>query len=278
MTSITSQLGSTTPVRSITNESSAEKNLQTVFSAVLREVGREGYASIEPSQEGTELASSIASSWDTWFEQVSHTRYTFVAGPESPSVREGKTAADLKDDYRHILSKAYQQAGYKAPLEFLQKLSADELKTVQQVQHLAEPIQITGLSEEAALNLLIPPAAQVDSNADGFTSVGKAQTIRFPDSQTPTKVRQAWEEATASLSEPDRMQYVLQISRIGLLADGEGDYSKTPTTVESFERRADQWLEYLDYFKPQIPLEQYQRDHKFWTDFRDALTRTNANA
>lgn len=273
MTSITPLMGSLTTTRTVNSETTAEKDLQTVFSAVLREVGRDGYASIETSSDESELEGRIGTSWETWFEQVSNTRYTFVAGAESPSVREGKTAEDLKRDYKAILSKAYREGGYQAPLAFLQNLSPEELKTVQQVQHLADSIQPTGLSEEAALNLLIPPAAQVDSNADGFTSVGRAQTVRFPDSRTPAKVRDAWEEATASLTEGDKLMYVLQISRIGLITETENDYPTPAVSVDSFEQKANQWLEYLDYFKAQIPLEQYERDHRFWTEFRTALQR-----
>lgn len=273
MTSITPLMGSLPSTRTVNNETTTEKDLQTVFSAVLREVGRDGYASVETSADESELEGRIESSWEAWFEQVSNTRYTFVAGAESPSVREGKTAEDLKRDYKAILSRAYREGGYQAPLAFLQNLSPEELKTVQQVQHLADSIQPTGLSEEAALNLLIPPAAQVDSNADGFTSVGRAQTVRFPDSRTPAKVRDAWEEATASLTEGDKLMYVLQISRIGLITETENDYPTPAVSVDSFEQKANQWLEYLDYFKAQIPLEQYERDHRFWTEFRTALQR-----
>lgn len=273
MTSITPLMGSLPSTRAVNNETTTEKDLQTVFSAVLREVGRDGYASVETSADESELEGRIESSWEAWFEQVSNTRYTFVAGAESPSVREGKTAEDLKRDYKAILSRAFRESGYQAPLAFLQNLSPEELKTVQQVQHLADSIQPTGLSEEAALNLLIPPAAQVDSNADGFTSVGRAQTVRFPDSRTPAKVRDAWEEATASLTEGDKLMYVLQISRIGLITETENDYPTPAVSVDSFEQKANQWLEYLDYFKAQIPLEQYERDHRFWTEFRTALQR-----
>lgn len=273
MTSITPLMGSLPSTRAVNNETTTEKDLQTVFSAVLREVGRDGYASIETSADESELEGRIGTNWEAWFEQVSNTRYTFVAGAESPSVREGKTAEDLKRDYKAILSRAYREGGYQAPLAFLQNLSPEELKTVQQVQHLADSIQPTGLSEEAALNLLIPPAAQVDSNADGFTSVGRAQTVRFPDSRTPAKVRDAWEEATASLTEGDKLMYVLQISRIGLITETENDYPTPAVSVDSFEQKANQWLEYLDYFKAQIPLEQYERDHRFWTEFRTALQR-----
>lgn len=273
MTSLTPLMGSLPSTRTVNNETTTEKDLQTVFSAVLREVGRDGYASVETSADESELEGRIGTSWEAWFEQVSNTRYTFVAGAESPSVREGKTAEDLKRDYKAILSRAYREGGYQVPLAFLQNLSPEELKTVQQVQHLADSIQPTGLSEEAALNLLIPPAAQVDSNADGFTSVGRAQTVRFPDSRTPAKVRDAWEEATASLIEGDKLMYVLQIARIGLITETENDYPTPAVSVDSFEQKANQWLEYLDYFKAQIPLEQYERDHRFWTEFRTALQR-----
>lgn len=280
MTSITPRLADSPISPNIAPKPNTEKSMQVAFTSLLREVGREGYVSIETESNETESTEvdhekEIVSTWEQWFDEVSNTRYTFVAGSGSPSVRENKTALDLKHDYRQLLTQAYQQGGYVSPIKFLQSLSREELATIQQVQHLADPIQVNQLSDEAALNLLLPPDTQVDSDGNGLTSVGAAQTIRFPDSRTPAKVIEAWEEATASMPESDRLTYVLQIAGINLQSDEQSNYSTNSNSVAAFSEKATRWLDYLEYFKAQIPHEQYQRDQNFWSTFRDALGQAN---
>ena len=277
MNAITPRVTGNSPSSTLTSSYSTEKNLQSAFSSLLREVGREGYASVESTSSSSDIQKETVSAWEQWFDEVATTRYTFEAGNGNPSVRENKTASDLKQDYRDVVTQAYERGGYVTPVAFLQTLSTAELATIQQVQHLADPIQVNQLSEEAALNLLLPPDTQVDSDGNGLTSVGAAQTIRFPDSRTPAKVRGAWEEATASLSESDRMIYVLQVAGIYSPNDSESAGKANSNTVASFSEKASRWLEYLEYFKAQIPPEQYERDQNFWSSFRDALQRADSS-
>ncbi len=267
----------------------AERHVQDVFSAVLQQAEREGYASAQSLPESTNVVEAVGSSWEQWFNEFSSIRYTFVAGSESPSVRANKTADDLRTDYKQILVSAYENGGYASPESYLKKLSSADLATIQQVHHLADPIQPDTLSSESALNLLLPPDAQVDENRDGLTAVGAAYTIRFPDSNTPPKVRMAWEEATQDMSEQDRMLHVLQMSSQLLTAnmhfDKDGQYirSSEPGDADwinpqsradfSFLNQANEWLEYLNRFKAKMPPEQYQRDFRFWSAFRDNLIK-----
>lgn len=58
---------------------------------------------------------------------------------------------DLRVDYRQILTNAYQRGGYADPSSYLKSLSQEELATIQQVHHLADPISTGSLSSEAAL-------------------------------------------------------------------------------------------------------------------------------
>jgi hypothetical protein len=268
-------------------ESLAQRRIQSVFSAVLEQAGRDGYASADSVAVDQPLASEVGSSWDDWFLQFAPKRYEFVASDGSPSVRKDKTADDLRADFKAILVDAYQSGGFATPKAYLQARSADELRTIQQVQHLAEPIHPHNLSDEASLNLLLPPDAQVDLNRDGLTSVGAAHTIRFPDSNTPAHVRDAWDIAVAELPEQDRMLYQLQMTFPIFLAnmhfDSQGQFvrSSDPGDADwvnpmaspdfSYSQSASDWLSYLDRFKHQLPIEQYQRDHQFWTKFREQL-------
>ena len=265
----------------------SDRHVQDVFASVLEQAGREGFASAEPLPESVSVLEEVKSSWDQWFSEFSSTRYTFIAGSGSPSVRENKMAEDLRTDYQQILVNAYENGGYASPESFLKKLSSEELATIQQVHHLADPIRTDSLSSEAALNLLLPPDAQVDENRDGLTAVGAAYTIRFPDSNTPSNVRMAWEATTKDMSEQDRMLHVMQMSSQLLTAnmhfDKDGQYirSSEPGDADwvnpqlsanfSFKKQAHDWLEYLNRFSAQMPPEQYQRDTKFWSSFRDHL-------
>ncbi|MFN7734489.1 MAG: hypothetical protein ACK52S_04365 [Pirellula sp.] len=265
---------------------------QDVFAAVLEQVGRKGYTSAQSVDDSSISSDSIAGTWDDWFQEFCSTRYSFIAGSDSPSVREGKTATDLRDDYKKILCNAYNNGAYADPQSYVRKLSSEDLSAIQQVHHLANPIQPSSLSAEASLNLLLPPDAQVDENLDGLTDVGAATTFRFPDSNTPSEVRKAWEATTQELSDEDRMLYQMQIGSQLLLAnmhfDENGEYlgSSEPGDADwvnpqaspdfSYRQQATKWLDYLDHFSSQIAPEQYQRDHAFWSNFRNNLSLFDA--
>ncbi len=268
-------------------ERSGEENLQDVFSAVLEQVGRKGFDSSRESAPTNVSESAVIGSFKNWFDGIEHTRYSFRYGADSPSVRKGKNAHDLKEDFGGILSNAFQKGGYAHPQTFLRTLDNEQLATLQQIHHLADPIEVTSLSEEASLNLLLPPDAQVDANRDGLTAVGAAFTFRFPDSNTPGRVRDAWLESVEGLDEADRMLYSLQMSfpliSANLHFDADGNYSHSsypgdadwtnPMANSDFDyaTHASDWLRYLEDFKNQIPPDQYKRDQNFWSTFRQHL-------
>ncbi len=220
----------------------AERHVQDVFSAVLQQAEREGYASAQSLPESTNVVEAVASSWEQWFNEFSSIRYTFIAGSESPSVRENKTAMIFEQTTNRFWSAPYQNGGYASPESYLKKLSSEDLATIQQVHHLADPIQPDTLSSESALNLLLPPDAQVDENRDGLTAVGAAYTIRFPDSNTPPKVRMAWEASTKDMSEQDRMLHVMQMSSQLLTAnmhfDQDGQYVRSSELAMRLDQSA----------------------------------------
>ena len=98
---------------------SGDRQVQDVFSAVLQQIGREGFASTQSLPESLPLVEAVGSSWEQWFNEFSSTRYTFIAGSGSPSVRENKTADDLRTDYKQILVNAYENGGYASPESYL---------------------------------------------------------------------------------------------------------------------------------------------------------------
>jgi hypothetical protein len=272
-----------------------EKNLQSVFTEVVQRAGRVGYASVEATATAGSLEEAVGGAWEQWYQEVGLSRYNFEAGAGSPSVRVNKTSEDLKQDYKKILVEATQQDAYRNPIAYLTTLSADELRVIQQVQSLADPIEVTKLSDEGAMNLLLPPDTQIDFDKDGLTRVGIANSIRFPDSNKPLTVRDAWEQATVGLSEMDRALYSLQMSSVlstaNMKFDAQGNWirSAEPGDADWMNPMNSSDFSYFDFvrvkienmerFKGYMSADQYQSQMSFWTKFRDELGRRQpANA
>ncbi|MCM2370272.1 hypothetical protein [Aporhodopirellula aestuarii] len=253
-----------------------KQEVQSVFSAVLESVGREGYESAAPTESAVPLEEQIQDAWDGWYQLERIGRYRHAEAP-----------AELGGEFAAVIDRAYREGGYADPKRFLNTLSKDELKTVQNVHWLAESIDVNSLSEEGALNLLIPPAAQVDLNRDGLTQSGLAYGIRFPDSTTPKEVAVAFEDATAGLSEMETSLHVLHmkmpvlLANIHLNADGTFSHQVEPGDPEfrnpmleegySYSDAAQSWIEYLDYFQVTMDTRRYESERAFWTDFQSRL-------
>ena len=273
--------------RLMSQRDAANDQLQNVFTAVLQASGRSGYASAQPLAADSDLPRQIGDSWHEWFNQFSSTRYTFQAGAESPSVQAGKSATEVRDDYQVILLDAYAHGGYVNPEQYVKSLAPEQLKTIQQVHHLAEAIDPISLSTEASLNLLLPPGAQVDADHNGLVAVGAGSMLQFPNSDTPTNVRDAWNTAIADVPEQDRLTYQMEMMMPVVLANlkvddngqfvrsvqpGDADWTNPMNSAEfSYEKSANDWLDYLELFKNQMSSQQYHSDKKFWTKFRDQL-------
>lgn len=255
----------------------ADQVVQDVFSEVLAAAGRGGYASAEAVSDDQPLADQISASWSDWFDGEQRSgRYQGEADAES-----------LKQTYGEILVRAYEEGGYGDPKSFLQSLSKEELAVVQCIHRLADPIEVGSLSDEGAVNLLVPPAAQVDLNHDGLTRCGKAYGMRFPDSNTPAAVAKAWDEATAGMGLGERMihemQMMLPLLTANIVCDDEGRFlhryepgepgftNPMASSDYSYTQAAQERLDYLERFRYQMPTEQYERDKAFWTELRGLL-------
>ena len=275
-----------------------DKNIQSVFSEVLQNAGRQGYASAEiaadpkleaaPTNEETDqspgdaLGVRVQQSWQSWYQTERRGRY---ASPEAPR--------NLAESFGGVLTKAYDEGAYVDPKSFLKGLSKDEMKAVQNAHWLADPIQVDSLTEEGALNLLIPPAAQVDLNRDGLTQSGRAFGIRFPDSTTPPEVAAAWEQATDGMPPEELMIYELEmklpvlLANIEIDADGRFIRQREPGDADfvnpmndgdySYEKVTQDWIEHLDYFKNQMDPVRYAKGMKFWSDFQGKLRENGAS-
>lgn len=281
------------PLRYSADKIDPEKQTQNFFATLLATFDTKGFASASPVAAESVHQASIKSNWEYWFDQSGIRHYSFVADAGNPSVRKDKNAEDLRAEYGALLADAYAQGAYATPNAYLRSLSKEQLQLVQQVHHLADPIYADRLSDEASLNLLLPPPTQVDLDQDGITTVGAGMTLRFPDSNTPSDVRVAWEKATADLSEMDKLMAVAQIKFPLVMANiqtgpdgqalrmsqpGDADW-KNPMAEPDFSylRFANEMLEYIDTFKSQIMPDQYSRDQGFWSSFRNELQKLGHN-
>ena len=266
----------------LTPRQQRDHRVQDVFSAILAEAGQEGYASAEEVDDQQPMEEQIASSWFDWFDgERQGGRYAQLA--EADFVRQS---------YGDILLRAYDEGGHAMPKEYLASLSKDELSVVQRAHALAEGIDVDSLSEEGAINLLVPPAAQIDLDHDGLTQCATAYNMRFPDSTTPPEVVQAWEEATAGMSWGERAIHELQMKMPLLTANiicdesgrflrqrepGDPDFINPMASPDySYVQATQDCLEYLDAFRNRMPIEQYDRDKAFFTDFQQRLVRAQA--
>lgn len=259
-----------------------DHNVQNTFSAVLAEAGRKGYASAEPLDDEQPLTESIVTSWNSWLSGELNGRY-----------QQATNQDELKQTFGEILVRAHEEGGYVDPKSFLNNLSHDELAVVQRVQSLATGIRVDSLTEEGAVNLLLPPAAQVDLNRDGLTRTGVAYGGRFPDSNTPLGVTRAWEEATEGMDFGELAVAQLQMISPAIMANiklddqgaflhryepGDPEY-KNPMAAENYSYLGvtQDRLSYLESMKQRMSAEKYEQQTSFWSKFRDSLIKHDVN-
>ncbi|QEI05146.1 hypothetical protein FXN63_04325 [Pigmentiphaga aceris] len=132
---------------------------------------------------------TIEAGVDAWMEKR---RNTQGIGADFLARVEGTV-----DAYRDVLKKADAQGGFSKPKEFLQGLNSQELHALQTMHSLADPINVSALSEEGALNLLLPQTMARDLDGNGLTSVGAAQLLIFPPAHAPQSFKDSWEQAMA---------------------------------------------------------------------------------
>lgn len=263
------------------------ESMQNTFTAVLQKVGKDGYVSAVSPEADLPLDKQMVSSWEQYFDEFSHLRYSGLTERITSRSEAERSLTELKKDFGSVMLRAYNEGGYATPRSFVQSLSHDELETVRKAQGLADAIDPNNLKEEAALNLLIPQGAQADENRDGLVSIGAANMIEFPNSRTPSYVKEAWDKATAGLDPMEKGQRGLDVMLPLLLRNihpnPEGTVHRyvepgAPDWINPFEdptysykEAAENWLKYLDRFRNEMTTEQYQSGKEFWSSFRDQL-------
>ncbi|MBL4639775.1 MAG: hypothetical protein JKY57_04525, partial [Kordiimonadaceae bacterium] len=194
----------------------------------------------------------------------------------------------LKAKFANIMEKAADEGGFSDPKSFLKGLTADEREIIQITQGLADPISkqgIDGLSDEGALNLLLPNGAQRDWNGDALYTVGRGHGFRFPTDSTPPHVKAAWEETVTGMGEKGLMlaegKMMINLMSANSKQDAAGNFVgfyepgdkefRDPFSDFDFARNAKMNLAFNEHVRGQISADQYQRDKTFWSKFGRAL-------
>lgn len=138
--------------------------------------------------------------------------------------------------YEGILDQFFSDpANHDDPVAFLQNLSADGIDLLRQAQSLpaGANIDVNGLNREEALNFILPYSAQVDINNDGLiANANGGKGFRFPPPNASQEVKDAWNEATAGLSEKDKMLLSGKMFVQYLVANLHVDESGKVTQIE----------------------------------------------
>lgn len=107
-------------------------------------------------------------------------------------------------DFSNLLAKAKtQQSSAKS---ILQSMSENDRALLQKANSLVDPINVSGLSEEGAANLLRQPdfSDRIDLNNDGVVEVGMGRSVVFPPVNAPANVKTAWDNTTQGMKEIDK--------------------------------------------------------------------------
>jgi len=150
------------------------------------------------------------------------------------------------NDFSALLYKSQEQQTELSAKQVLADMSQDELRLLQKATSLAEPINVSTLSQEGAINLLAQPdrTGMVDLNNDGIVEIGAARSISFPPINAPENVHKAWEKATEGLSEGDKlhMELSMHISIYGVEIDGQSTKQALSPEQQWSKEGVKQWL------------------------------------
>ena len=259
-----------------------ERAAQSVFTAVLESFSRQGYASADELPADTALSEdTVRQAWDDWFSAASLNQ-SF----------EKLSRQDMRQQYGDLLVRAYSEGAYAAPQQFLSSLSSEELEVVQHANRLVDPIDVDSLTEEGALNLLLPQSAKVDLNHDGLNQTGIAMGMQFPNSDTPAEVVAAWDEATAGMDFGERMLYEMHMMLplltsnivtddngqfVRMIEPGDPDFTNPMANGNySYRQAAKEALGGVEFAKQWMTREQYEQQREFWTNFGQLLDAHDA--
>jgi hypothetical protein len=130
-----------------------------------------------------------------------------------------KAREPYKEDFEKIYERAKESdVKLDSAKDFLNNLTPDELKTLQNYARLVDDIVVNTLSDEGAYNLLVHSYEKYDFNDDGIAENGIGKNIPMIPQNMDKDTKQAFVNALNSLSEKDRfmanMVLTFDISRL----------------------------------------------------------------
>ncbi|MCH6255682.1 hypothetical protein MLD52_03940 [Puniceicoccaceae bacterium K14] len=236
------------------------------------------FASVLENEQGTQSPEQIAQfdtlkeSFSTWRSELDTTHPLNL--PRYEQVMENS------DSFLSIVEKAVQEDGYSDPVAFVNGLSPADRDTLTAMHSMVD-LDTSKLTQEGALNLLLPFNEAKDIDNDGFVELGNSAGWRFPSPNAPQSVHDAWEKTTEELSPGEAMlatgMFMPSMIRLDE-ATGEGvevDRSEANNPYAradfSYSGMVEQRLESLEAFKHYIPAEQYETQKALLTLFGENL-------
>ncbi len=121
--------------------------------------------------------------------------------------------APYKEDFEAIYDKAKDSdVSMSNAKDFLNSLTKDELRTLQNYTRLADEIDVGKLNEEGAYNLLLHHYEKFDFNNDGIVSDGLAQTQTMLPANMPYEDKKVLVETLNDMSDKDRFMGMMLIN------------------------------------------------------------------
>jgi len=163
---------------------------------------------------------------------------------------------DERNRYAEIIQDAASKDAYSDPLSYINSLSPEDVTVVQHVHCLAKPSGVTDTkTEEGAINLLLPPSQQVDLDNNGLISEGTANMFKFPPTNAPQSVKDAWDETTKDMTLSERLMTESAFMVVAISANVQCDDSGRATGIcdpsdpdykNPFGSTEAEWMDTLD--------------------------------
>lgn len=198
---------------------------------------------------------------------------------------------DEMQSFQEIMKKAQEEGGYEKPKEFLQSLSKEDMKLIQKIHCLADPIEIETLSFEGAHNLLLTHSAAKDVDDNRVVEIGAGKTLPFPPANAPDNVKKAWDEAVKGMSLRERMMAEAMFWSIELAENVKTDstgritgfYSPNDPEYKNiysqpgftYQGLINKYVEYLDIAKSQMSSQSYKEKMEFVDTLLDKFSKYN---
>lgn len=153
----------------------------------------------------------------------------------------------FKDAFEAIYDKAKEEkVSMNNAKDFLNSLSKEELSTLQHYTLLVDDINVEGLSNEGAYNLLLHHYEKFDFNNDGIIQNGIANNGSIIPVNMPQKDKEALITSLNSMEDKERFMTMAMLNPPKFKPDGQGGYSMVSnnqiTTYEDIMKRIDRIL------------------------------------